>query len=77
MCLVAAIVVRNLWPMPIAPIFLFLFVVRLSQMQSLRAELGEEMRRLPNGDFFEGSGHAGHKPRSTANLTKWCDRNSV
>jgi hypothetical protein len=36
-----------------------------------RAELGEEMRRLPNGQFYEGSGMLANKPRSTANLTKW------
>jgi len=46
-------------------------VIRLYQLSLLRAELGEEMRRLPNGQFFEGSGMLANKPRSTANLTKW------
>jgi hypothetical protein len=47
------------------------FVAQLSQLSNLRAKLGEEMRRLPNGEFFEGSGMLANKPRSTANLTRW------
>jgi hypothetical protein len=71
MCMVIAIILRNLAPMAGGLLFWFLFVVRLYQLSLLRAELGEEMRRLPNGDFFEGSGMLANKPRSTSNLTQW------
>lgn len=36
-----------------------------------RMELGEEMRQLPNGNFFEGSGMLANKPRTTYRLTTW------
>jgi hypothetical protein len=47
----------------------FYLLIKLNEASN---ELGEEMRRLPGGQFFEGSGMLANKPRSTANLTKWC-----
>lgn len=46
---------------------LFLFY----ELNQARAKLGDEMGRLPNGQFHEGSGMLANKPRSTANLTRW------
>lgn len=48
---------------------LFLFY----ELNQARAKLGDEMGRLPNGQFHEGSGMLANKPRSTANLTTWCN----
>lgn len=46
-------------------------ITNLFLLGQCRDRLGEEMRRLPNGDWFEGSGMLANKPRSTANLTEW------
>ena len=43
----------------------------LNALSVARANLGEEMRRGPRGEFFEGSGMLANKPRSTRGLTKW------
>lgn len=43
----------------------------LYKLNEARAELGEEMCRLPNGQFYEGSGMLANKPRGTANLTPY------
>jgi hypothetical protein len=44
-------------------------IANLFLLGQCRDRLGEEMRRLPNGDWFPGSGMLANKPRSTANLT--------
>lgn len=46
-------------------------ITNLFLLGQCRDRLGEEMRRLPNGSWFPGSGMLANKPRSTANLTAW------
>jgi len=46
-------------------------VVQLLALQRRREMLGEEMRRGPRGEFFEGSGMLANKPRNTQRLTTW------
>jgi hypothetical protein len=46
-------------------------ITRLYALGLLRQQLGEEMRRGPGGQFFEGSGMLANKPRSTSRLTEW------
>ena len=43
----------------------------LNALSVARGNLGEEMRRGPRGEFFEGSGMLANKPRSTQRLTQW------
>jgi hypothetical protein len=59
------------WPAAVGAGFLFAAIFLLLLLQRARADLGEEMRRLPDGSFYEGSGMLANKPRSTANLTQW------
>jgi len=46
-------------------------ITNLFFLGQCRERLGEEMRRLPNGNWFEGSGMLANKPRSTSTLTEW------
>jgi hypothetical protein len=46
-------------------------ITRLYALALLREKLGEEMRRGPRGEFFEGSGMLANKPRNTQSLTQW------
>jgi hypothetical protein len=54
-----------------AGLFALLAVGNLFCVGWSRDRLGEEMRRLPNGDWFSGSGMLANKPRSTSTLTEW------
>lgn len=46
-------------------------ILFLGWLGRLRQELGEEMRRGPGGQFYEGSGMLANKPRSPQSLTTW------
>jgi len=59
------------WIMTIAAILLGYGVGLLYGLALAREQLGEEMRRGPRGEFFEGSGMLANKPRSTRGLTEW------
>jgi hypothetical protein len=50
---------------------LLMGLVQLLALQRRREMLGEEMRRGPRGEFFEGSGMLANKPRNTQRLTEW------
>jgi len=64
-----AFFLRNSWLWLLAVAFISYGVVCLYHLGLFREELGEEMRRGPRGEFFEGSGMLANKPRSTRNLT--------
>lgn len=66
-----AIALRNAVPAVAGGFCLATAVWSLLVLQKERTILGEEMRRLPNGEFFEGSGMLANKPRSNAKLTEW------
>lgn len=57
--------------MIIGVVLLLCGIVNLFFLGQCRDRLGEEMRRLPNGDWFPGSGMLANKPRSTSTLTEW------
>lgn len=46
-------------------------LVNLFLLVRHREKLGEPMQRLPNGEFYEGSGMLANKPRSTVGLTPY------
>jgi hypothetical protein len=70
-CIVLAVLDRWAWWLLLFAGFFVVALVALHDLARSRADLGEEMCRLPNGAFYEGSGMLANKPRSTANLTRW------
>jgi Bacteriorhodopsin-like protein len=71
LCALIAFIDRWAWWLVGVAGFLGLAVFALRDLSHLRAELGEEMRRLPGGQFYEGSGMLANKPRSTKGLTRF------
>ena len=59
------------WAFLLAGVLWGVGIYLLSDLSQARNELGEEMCRLPGGQFYEGSGMLANKPRSTANLTRF------
>jgi hypothetical protein len=61
------------WMLALTAFSLGYGITRLYALALLRENLGEEMRRGPRGEFFEGSGMLANKPRSLSRLTKWIE----